>query len=313
MCEVKPKILFMGTAEFANPSLEALAKGGHAVIGVVTQPDRPKGRGRQFEAPPVKEMADRLQLPVIQPERVRDPDFIQAFRTLAPDMVVLVAFGQILPKEVIQFPRMGCINVHPSLLPKYRGAAPIQWALIRGEKETGITTIMVDEGVDTGDILLQRKTAMEPDENFERLHDRLALMGAEVLAETIEGLLQAKIHRQPQDPAQASYAPRLKKEDGLIRWDAGAREIRNFISGLSSTPGAYTYLRGKMMKIYSATAVEAPVAERPGTIIQTAGGLRIAAKNGYLEIRELQLESKRRMTAVEFLRGHRIEHGEMAG
>jgi methionyl-tRNA formyltransferase len=313
MSEVKPKILFMGTAEFANPSLEALIKSGHFIIGAVTQPDRPKGRGRQFVAPPVKDLAERHQLPVIQPERVRDPDFIQTFRTLAPEMVVLVAFGQILPKEVIEFPPMGCINIHPSLLPKYRGAAPIQWALIRGEKETGITTIMMDEGVDTGDILLQRETAIAPDENFDRLHDRLALMGAEVLTETIEGLLQGKIHRKPQDPAQASYAPRLKKEDGLIQWDAGAREIKNFISGLSSTPGAYTYLQGKMMKIFSASAVEAPGAEKPGTIIKTPGGLRIAAKNGYLEIRELQLESKRRMTAVEFLRGHRIESGEMAG
>jgi len=310
---VKPKILFMGTAKFANPSLEALIKGGHFTIGVVTQPDRPKGRGRQFVAPPVKDIAGRHQLSVIQPERVRDPDFIQTFRALAPDMVVLVAFGQILPKEVIQFPRMGCINVHPSLLPKYRGAAPIQWALIRGEKETGITTIMMDEGVDTGDILLQRKTAIEPDENFDRLHDRLALMGAEVLTETIEGLLQGNIHRRPQDAAQASYAPRLKKEDGLIRWDADAREIKNFISGLSSTPGAYTWLQGKMMKIFSAKAVEAPGAERPGTIIKTPDGLRVAAKNGYLEIRQLQLEGKRRMTAIEFLRGHRIESGEMAG
>ncbi|MCX5834689.1 MAG: methionyl-tRNA formyltransferase [Deltaproteobacteria bacterium] len=310
---VKPKILFMGTAEFAHPSLEALIRGGHSVIGIVTQPDRPKGRGRQFVAPPVKDIAERHQLPVIQPERVRDPDFVQTFRTLAPDMVVLVAFGQILPKEVIQFPRMGCINVHPSLLPKYRGAAPIQWALIRGELETGVTTIMMDEGVDTGDILLQRETVIEPDENFDRLHDRLALMGAEVLAETIEGLLQGKIHRRPQDPAQASNAPRLKKEDGLIRWDAGVREIKHFIAGLSSTPGAYTYLLGKMMKIFSAGAIEAPVAERPGTIIKTPGGLRIAAKNGYLEIRELQLESKKRMTAVEFLRGHRIESGELAG
>ncbi len=310
---MKPKILFMGTAEFANPCLEALFKAGHAIISVVTQPDRPKGRGRQFEAPPVKGVAERHQLPVIQPERVRDPDFIQAFRTLAPDMVVLVAFGQILPKEVIQFPPMGCINVHPSLLPKYRGAAPIQWALIRGEKETGVTTIMMDEGVDTGDILLQRKTDIEPDENFDRLHDRLALMGAEVLLKTIADVTEGTIQRKPQDSAQATYAPRLKKEDGLIRWDAGALEIRNFISGLSSQPGAYTYLRGKMMKIYSATAVEGPVAERPGTIVKTAAGLRIAAKGGYLEIRELQMESKRRMTAAEFLRGHRIEQGEMAG
>ncbi len=310
---MKPKILFMGTAEFANSSLEALIKSGHSIIGAVTQPDRPKGRGRQFAATPVKDIAVRHQLPIFQPERVRDPDFIQTFRTLAPDMVVLVAFGQILPKEVIQFPRLGCINVHPSLLPKYRGAAPIQWALIRGEKETGITTIMMDEGVDTGEILLQRKTDIEPDENFDRLHDRLASMGAEILTETIEGLLQGKIHRRPQDPAQASYAPRLKKEDGLIQWNIGVREIKNFISGLSSTPGAYTYLQGKMMKIFSAGATEAPVAERPGTIIKTPGGLRIAAKNGYLEIRELQPESKRRMTAVEFLRGHRIESGEVAG
>jgi methionyl-tRNA formyltransferase len=310
---VKPKILFMGTAEFANPSLEALIQGGYSVIGVVTQPDRPKGRGRQVAAAPVKDIALRHQLPVLQPERVRDPAFIESFRALAPDMVVLVAFGQILPAEVIRFPRMGCINVHPSLLPRYRGAAPIQWALIKGEKETGVTTILMDEGVDTGDILLQRKTAVEPDENFDRLHDRLALMGAEVLMETIEGLLQGKIQKKPQDSKEASYAPRLKKEDGLIRWDAGAREIRNFIAGLSSQPGAYTYLQGRTVKIYSAAAVEGPVAEKPGTIIRASGGLRIAAKDGYLEIGELQPESKKRMTAEAFLRGHRIKSGERAG
>jgi methionyl-tRNA formyltransferase len=310
---VKPKILFMGTAEFANLSLEALIQGGYPVIGVVTQPDRPKGRGRQVSSAPVKDIAARHQLSVLQPERVRDPGFIETFRSLTPDMVVLVAFGQILPSEVIRFPRMGCINVHPSLLPKYRGAAPIQWALINGEKETGVTTIVMDEGVDTGDILLQRKTVVEPDENFDRLHDRLALMGAEVLLDTIEGVLQGKIDRKPQDPKEASYAPRLKKEDGLIRWDAGAREIRNFISGLSSQPGAYTYLQGRMVKIFTAAAVEGPVAEKPGTIIRGSGGLRIAAKDGYLEIEELQPESKKRMTADAFLRGHRIESGERAG
>ncbi len=309
----KPKILFMGTAEFANPSLEALIQGGYPVIGVVTQPDRPKGRGRQVAAAPVKEIAIRHHLRLLQPERVRDPDFIETFRALAPDMVVLVAFGQILPAEVIRFPRMGCINVHPSLLPKYRGAAPIQWALIRGEKETGITTILMDEGVDTGDILLQRKTTVEPNENFDRLHDRLAPMGAAVLVETIEGLLDGSIQRKPQDHTQASYAPRLKKEDGLIRWDGGVREIRNFIAGLSSQPGAYTYLRGKQVKIFSAAALEGPVGERPGTVLVSSGRLRIAAKDGYLEIGELQPESKKRMTAEAFLRGYRIEEGERAG
>jgi methionyl-tRNA formyltransferase len=314
MSDKKPRILFMGTPEFAVPSLELLVEKAYPVIGVVTQPDRPKGRGQRLVASPVKETALRHGLAVLQPEKVRAPEFLEIFRGLSPDMVVLVAFGQILPKDIIDGPPMGCINVHPSLLPKYRGAAPMYWALIRGETKTGITIMRMDEGVDSGNILYQEETAIEPGETYDHLHDRLAVLGAQCLLRTLEGLRNGTIHETSQDHLLATLAPRLKKEDGLIRWKNNARDIAHFVAGFSSVPGAFTILDGKTLKVYSAEAEEAPVPEAPGTIIEAAQkDLKIAAGDGYVYLKDVQLESKKRMPIVDFLRGIRLTPGNKLG
>ncbi len=315
MSENKPRILFMGTPAFAVPSLDLLVEKAWPVIGVVTQPDRPRGRGQRLVASPVKEAAERHGLAVYQPEKVRAPEFLEFFRGLAPDMVVLVAFGQILPKDIIDGPPLGCINVHPSLLPRYRGAAPMNWALIRGETKTGITIMRMDEGVDSGDILLQEETPIEPGETYDHLHDRLAVLGAQCLLRAIEGLAAGTVHRRPQDHSLATLAPRLKKDDGLIRWEAPAGEIAHFVAGLSSVPGAFTYLDGKVLKVFAAEAEDAaPVRETPGTIVgATPKGLQVAAGGGYVYLKDVQLESKKRMPITDFLRGFRFVPGKRLG
>ncbi len=309
-----PRVLFMGTPEFAVPTLEGLVQAGYPIIAVVTQPDRPKGRGRKSEPPPVKIIAGKYGLPVLQPERVRDEAFLKVFRELAPDAVVLVAFGQILPREIIEFPRMGCLNVHPSLLPKYRGAAPINWAIIRGEEKTGITIIRMDVGVDSGDILLQEETMIGPAETFTELHDRLAGQGAGLLLKALASVVAGTVKATPQDHTLATYAPRLKKEDGRIVWGSPVRDIVNLVRGLSSSPGAYTFIGGRQLKVFLAEGEESPVTESPGTLgSETARGLAVAAKNGYVYLREVQLEGKKRMPVRDFLRGCRATPGEVLG
>jgi len=312
MTDGKQRILFMGTPEFAVPTLEGLVEKGYPVIAAVTQPDRPRGRGRKSEAPPVKKAAEKYGIPVLQPERVRDDEFLQVFRELTPELVVLVAFGQILPGEIIDFPAMGCINVHPSLLPRYRGAAPINWALIRGEVRTGVTVIRMDAGVDSGDILLQEETPIEPEDNFDSLHDRLAEQGTRLLLKAVEGLASGTVKRHPQDHALATYAPRLKKEDGHVNWGTDVGEILNRIRGLSSSPGAYTLVKGKQMKIFAAGGERCTVSGVPGSIRpETEEGLPVAAGNGYVYLKEVQLEGKKRMSVRDFLRGFRILPGEI--
>jgi methionyl-tRNA formyltransferase len=311
----KPRIIFMGTPEFAVPSLELLVQKAWPLIGVVTQPDRPKGRGQHLVASPVKEAADRHGLAVYQPEKVRAPEFLEIFHGLTPDMVVLVAFGQILPKDIIDGPPLGCINVHPSLLPRYRGAAPINWALIRGETKTGVSIMRMDEGVDSGDILLQEQTAIDPGETYDHLHDRLAVLGAQCLLCALEGLTAGTVQRTPQDHSLATLAPRLKKEDGVIRWEAPARQIAHFVAGLSSSPGAYTLLDGKVLKVYSAEGEESDLCcSAPGTIIGAEPkGLKIAAGGGYVYLKDVQLQSKKRMPITDFLRGFRFVPGARLG
>jgi len=311
----KPRILFMGTPEFAVPSLELLVEKDWPLIGVVTQPDRPKGRGQHLVASPVKDAAERHGLTVYQPEKVRAPEFLEIFHGLAPDMVVLVAFGQILPKDIIDSPPLGCINVHPSLLPRYRGAAPMNWALIRGETKTGVSIMRMDEGVDSGDILIQEEIDLQQEETYDRLHDRLAVLGAQCLLRALEGLAAGTVQRTPQDHSQATLAPRLKKEDGQIRWEAPARQIAHFVAGLSSVPGAYTFLDGKVLKIYSAEAEETPMCcDPPGTIVGTEPkGLKIAAGGGYVYLKDVQLQSKKRMPITDFLRGFRFVPGSRLG
>jgi methionyl-tRNA formyltransferase len=310
----KPRILFMGTPEFAMPALELLVESGYPIIGVVTQPDRPQGRGRTLQPPPVKIFAASRNLPVIQPERVRDDAFLQTFRQLAPDLVVLAAFGQLLPREIIDQPPLGCLNIHPSLLPKYRGAAPINWAIIRGEKKTGVTIMKMTEKLDAGDIILQEEIAIGPDETFDQLHDRLAGRGAKLLLQAIEMTTNGTAVRIAQHGDSATFAPKLNKEQGLIQWADDVERIVNLIRGLSSHPGAYTFLDGKKLKILGATAEATTVGEAPGTISKRKGmELIVAAGNGYVRLIDVQVENKKRTTAEEFLRGYRISPGGRLG
>lgn len=307
---MKPKILFMGTPEFAVPSLQGLLRHGYEVMGVVTQPDRPKGRGKQTAPPPVKTFALKHEIPVFQPERVRSADFLEFCGRLSPDLVVVVAFGQILPKELLEIPRLGCINVHPSLLPKYRGAAPLNWAIIRGETKTGVTIMQMDEGMDTGDMLLKQETQIGPGETFGELHDRLAVMGGQMLIRTIDNIEHGSVRRIPQDHTAATYAPRLRKEDGLIRWDANAREIVCLVRGLSPVPGAFAFLAGRTLRIFQAVALDEPAAAPHGTIFTTSETLLVAASDAFVCLLDVQLEGKKRMPTGDFLRGYRIGSGE---
>jgi len=310
----KPTILFMGTPDFAVPALRGLVHGGWPVLAVVTQPDRPQGRGRSPASPPVKRLAEELGLPVFQPEKVREPDFLNTFRILAPDIVAVAAFGQILPREIVRGPRMGCINIHPSLLPKYRGAAPIQRSLIGGEKNTGVTIMRMDEGVDTGDILLQQETPIGPEETFGELQDRLAKLGSELLIMALAMLQTGTLLPRPQDHRLASPAPRIGREEARIRWDRDCREIVSLIRGLSPVPGAFTMIAGKQLKVFAATAEPSPVSETPGTVSgEPAGTLRVAAGNGYLLLKEVQLEGKKRMSVADFLRGCSVLPGQILG
>jgi methionyl-tRNA formyltransferase len=310
----KPKIVFMGTPGFAVPSLDILIRNDYPIVTVVTQPDRPKGRGRIPAPPPIKELAGKYGLPLVQPERLRTTEFTDYFSGIRPDLAVVVAFGQILPREILEIPKMGCINVHPSLLPKYRGAAPVNWALIRGEEKTGVTIMLMDEGMDTGDILTQEETMIEPMETFGKLNDRLADMGARLLLKTIDMVASGNSTRRPQDASLATYAPRLKKEDGLIQWDAYVQQTVNLIRGLSPTPCAYTFFKGKMLKIFSAVGEEISPPESPGKIGTVAKkGLPVAAGNGYVYLQEIQLENKKRMSMPDFLRGFRIAPGDTLG
>ncbi|MBW2560205.1 MAG: methionyl-tRNA formyltransferase [Deltaproteobacteria bacterium] len=306
---MKPKILFMGTPVFAVPSLKALAEAGYNIIGAVTQPDRPKGRGRRPVPPPVKTCALEMGLEVCQPDRVRDGDFLETFRELSPDMVVLAAFGQILPREIIDLPRLGCLNVHPSLLPRYRGAAPINWSIINGDRETGVTIMLMDEGVDSGDILLQEEVAIDPDDTFDDLHETLSTMGAELLVRAIRGALDGTIVRTPQDPALVTLAPRLEREVGHIDWNDDPGKIVNLIRGLSSRPGAYSFFGDKKLKIFYAVAGEEKSSGEkepgtPGRLMEA--GLQIATRDGHVYLKDVQLEGKKRMLIEDFLRGNRL-------
>lgn len=302
-----PRILFMGTPTFALPALERLYARKYPVIGVVTQPDRPQGRGQKEIAPPVKITAQKLGLPVFQPEKVRDQAFLDIFTKLNPDIVAVAAYGQILPKAIIDFPSYGCLNIHPSLLPRYRGAAPINWTLIRGETKTGVTIMRMDEGMDSGDILVQQETLINNTENYGQLHDRLALQGADLLVEIIEQSIAGIVLRKPQDPAQVTLAPRLKKETGRICWNSAARDIVNLIRGLSPEPAAYTFLSGLVLKIFSASAENDSLNETPGTVSNlTERGLAVAVADGHVFLQEIQLAGKKRMSVHDFLRGYRL-------
>jgi methionyl-tRNA formyltransferase len=304
----KPRILYMGTPAFALPALTELHRQNYPLLGVVTQPDRPAGRGQKEIAPPVKILAQKLGLPVFQPDKVRVASFLKIYQELNPEMVVVAAFGQILPKAILDLPKFKCLNIHPSLLPKYRGAAPINWAIIRGEKKTGVTIMLMDEGMDSGDILLQRETDIGSTENYGQLHDRLALMGTDLLIEAIDKMAAGKALPRQQDASLTTFAPRLKKETGEIDWKADVSKIVNLIRGLSPIPAAYTFLAGQQLKIYEAGATQIQVTDAPGTIGEVnTDGLPVAAGNGYVLLKEVQLAGKKRMAIRDFLRGFRLD------
>lgn len=307
------KIVFMGTPDFAIPALDLLIESGENIVGVVTMPDRTKGRGRKLKAPPVKETAERKGITVFQPGKIRDDFFISKLKELNPDVIVVVAFGQILSKEILKIPRFGCINLHASLLPKYRGAAPINWVIINGDKVTGVTTMLMDEGLDTGDILLQKEVEIEEGDTAETLHDKLAKTGAKLLLETLYRLKEGKITPIPQDHSKATMTPMLKKEDGLIDWEKGAKEISNLIRALTPRPGAFTHLQGKILKIFKVVALEGDSKNiNSGTIIEIdEKGITISTGKGFLLIKEIQLQDHKKMGVADFLRGqkHKISVG----
>jgi methionyl-tRNA formyltransferase len=305
------RVVFMGTPDFAVPSLEALLRSGDTVAGVVTQPDRPKGRGQTLAASPIKQLAQREGLPILQPLKMKDPEFLAALRGWQPDFIAVAAFGRILPQVILDMPPKGCINVHASLLPKYRGAGPIQWALITGERETGITTMLMDAGMDTGAILLQEKVPIDPDDTAGTLSDKLSAVGGPLLVETLGRLKAGTLTPQAQDHSQATMAPLLQKEDGLIDWTRSASDIANRIRGLTPWPGAFTYAGDERWTITRAHPEEAgDAAAEPGTILSAAkDAIRVAAGQGVLAIAELQPANSRRMSIQQYLAGHRVSPG----
>jgi methionyl-tRNA formyltransferase len=302
----------MGTPGFACPVLKMLIDRGENVIAVITQPDRPKGRGQQTQAPPVKELALQYNIPVLQPVKVRAPEVIEEIRGLNPDLIIVAAFGQILPKALLALPLKGCINVHASLLPRYRGAAPINWCIINGEEETGITTMMMDVGLDTGDMLIKRSVKILAEDDAGSLHDRLSLLGAETMAETLDLLEKDSLKPEKQDDSLTCYAPMLKKETGIINWSLDAGKIADLIRGVTPWPGAQTMIDNKALKVWKAHTGSGKGSS--GIILHTGKtGIEIACGEGSLIIEELQLEGKKRLTAGDFLAGHHLAEGTKLG
>lgn len=303
----KFRVVFMGTPEFAVPCLKMLSEQTE-VVGVVTQPDKPRGRGQKMMASPVKAFAEKKGIPVYQPVKVREEEFIGVLENLKPDLMVVVAFGQILPRRVLDIPAHGCINVHASLLPRYRGAAPMQWSIIHGEKKTGITTMFMDAGLDTGDMLLKQEIGISEDMTLEELHDALMGMGAEVLQETLGQLSDGTLKREPQADEDSSYAPMIGKETGRIDWEKPAKEIHDLVRGLNSWPGAYTFLKGSKYKIWRTRVLEERPEGAPGTVLRAdKSGLVAAAGDVSLEILEMQAPGGKKMKARDYLLGHGIE------
>ena len=311
----KLKVLFMGTPDFAVPTLEALCNSDYEVIGVVTQPDKPKGRGKSVQMTPVKECALKYDIPVFQPVRIRDEENVDKLAELDIDFMVVVAFGQILPKSILDMPKYGCINVHSSLLPTYRGAAPIQWTIINGESKTGITTMFMDEGIDTGDILLQEETPIYDDETGGSLHDRLADMGAKLLIKTLDGVKDGSIKRIKQDDSKSNYVGMLNKNMGKMDFTKSAIELERLVRGLNPWPSAYTSLNDKMFKIWEAKAIEDDSKyeeAKVGTIVLiNKTTIVVKTGKGLLELFEVQLEGKKRMLVEDFLRGYQVKVGDI--
>jgi len=316
------RIVFMGTPEFAVPSLRALIESGENVVAVVTQRDKPKGRGakrgggRKLAPPPVKILAESHGITVLQPEKIKTGEFLEELSRLKPDLICVTAYGKILPKAVLELPVFGCINVHASLLPKLRGAAPINWAIARGCKTTGVTTMLMDEGMDTGDVLLKEEAPIDEWDTAGTLSERLSRLGGELLVKTLAALKEGTLKPVPQDDAEATYAPILKKEMGKIDWGKSAEEIRNKIRGFTPWPGTFTTLGGKVLKLFRAEVTEGE--GTPGSVIESADGRLVVATGegrtgGALSVLELQIEGGKRLETAAFLRGHKIEPGTVLG
>ena len=304
------KVIFMGTPDFSVGTLEALVAAGHEVVLTVTQPDKPKGRGKEMQFTPVKESALKHNIPVFQPKRVREAECMEELRKYNADIMVVVAFGQILPKEILEMTPYGCVNVHASLLPKYRGAAPIQWSIIDGEEVTGVTTMQMDEGLDTGDMLLKTEIVMDEKETGGSLHDKLAEAGAKLCIETLEALQNKPVTPIPQGETTTAYAKMLDKQLGNIDWNKTGVEIERLIRGLTPWPSAYTNWNGKVMKIWSAEVVEGESKANPGTIVKVEkDAFYVQTGKGFLKICELQIPGKKRMDAGAFLRGYQVSEG----
>ncbi|MBI5970222.1 MAG: methionyl-tRNA formyltransferase [Deltaproteobacteria bacterium] len=304
----------MGTPAFALPSFEALVEAGHEVAAVVTQPDKPVGRGLENRPSPVKQAAEKRAIPALTPVKIHERGFVERLKSLKPDCIVVVAYGKILPEDALGIPPLGCINVHASLLPKYRGAAPVNRAIINGERETGVCTMLLDKGMDTGPVFLCESTPIGEDETFASLYERLSKLGAALLVKTLGLVEKGKITPSAQDEKKASYAPMLKKSDGLIDWAKDAVAIKNLVAGVCPWPGAFTHWNKKTLKIHTGGAAHwdnIPTDAMPGTVILASNG-RIIVKcgKGAFEMRELQPENKNRMGATDFLKGYRLKEGE---
>ncbi len=304
------RLAFLGTPAFAVPTLERLVERGHQVLAAVTQPDRPKGRGQTLAQSPVKQAALRLGVPVYQPERVKRPESVDYLRSLAPEAMVVVGYGQIIPQSIIDIPPLGILNVHASLLPKYRGAGPIQWAIVNGETVTGVTIMRIDAGLDTGPMLIKAETAIGGDENALDLGRRLSVMGAGLLVEALDGLAAGRIVAQPQDNAQATYAPMLKKEDGRIDWSRSAVQIHNQVRGMQPWPGAYSSFRGGALHVWRARPTEGAAGHPPGALVRIKP-LLVACGVGALELIEVQMEGRKRIPAADFANGQRLVENEI--
>lgn len=306
------RIIFMGTPDFAAATLQALIDGPDEVVAVVTQPDRASGRGKKLTPPPTKVLAEAVGIPVLQPTKIKTENFRNGLLTYQPDLIVVTAYGRILPKSLLELPPLGCINVHGSLLPKYRGAAPIQWAVINGEKETGVTIIQMDEGMDTGDMLLKAKIDTAPDETAGSLSDKLAVLGSATLLAAIKGLQEDTLTPVAQDHSLATVAPMLKKDDGLIDWEKDAREIECLIRGLDPWPSAFCFLDGKRLRIFRPEVMHQDSEMQPGKVLQAdKRGILIACGRNTLLVREIQPEGKKRMGVESFLCGHPIATGAL--
>lgn len=308
------KIVYMGTPDFAVAPLEALIRAGHQVTAVVTQPDKQRGRGKEIQMTPVKECALKHNIPVFQPIKIKEKEAVDRLREYPADIFVIAAFGQLLSEEILKMPPLGCVNIHASLLPAYRGAAPIQWVILNGEKETGVTIMQMEKGLDTGDMLLKKAIPIEPKETGESLHDKLMEVGAELIVEALPLIESGKIIPEKQEDSKSSYASRLNKEMGHIDWNKDAEELERLVRGLNSWPSAYTSYRGKTLKIWEADVIGQQSGKLPGEITQVGKDfVDVACGKDTLRIYSLQLEGKKRMAVKDFLLGYEIKQGMMLG